>query len=64
MSIESTQSLNTDDSEEIYVILWFWKEQPGGDLVGVFFDRRDAHDALYILEKHGDPAKSFELVVV
>ena len=54
MSVEST-SPKTGNGEEIYVILWFWKEQSGGDLVGLFYDRHDADDALEMLKSHGDP---------
>ena len=65
MSIESTsptteQSIEGD--QNIYVIIWFWKEKPGGGLAHIFLDRVTAFGVFGLLAMHGDPSKGFELI--
>lgn len=68
MSIESTPSTSpmteqaTDDDQDIYVILWFWKEKPGGGLVHCLTDFDAAEILLSQLGEHGNPSKYFKLV--
>ena len=67
MSIESTPSINTDvDPYEVprYVILWFWKEKPGGGLADWFYDISEADSAFEVLSAHGDPSKDFKMLVI
>ena len=70
MSIESTPSTSptteqeTADSPFLYVLLWFWKEQPGGDLIDVIYDKDYADYAIGMLGRHGDPSKAFKLIVL
>lgn len=42
-----------------FLILWFWKEEPGGGIASWFFEKDDAQCELETLNEHGDPRKRF-----
>jgi hypothetical protein len=66
MSIEEQPVSNAYDDTwaDTWVILWFWKDKPGGGIADWFVERHIAENALFVLQTHGDPSKEFKLEVL